>query len=761
LLNFKTYKISYILLIFLGLQGLRAESQVVAETNDSIRQFLFLKSHLLVRSDELSPLLIDSLLQSHVPLAIWSSGNTSNFAKELVDRMPGEILPLVIISEKKPESLDDTNPKLLILDRGEVQKHGTANGQSGHSSLLWVETLPDSLWQLDRFMEIWELSGRLPNFISVTPGKVRQTANIVGSLNNQPKIFGVVRNADRLLTDVSWKDFPSRKTNGYFSFPVLPFVNSALAPYKPGYRFSPDIVLPSPENLRNLKVFNAIPLDPDFGLTDQFTFSHKVRNQYRQNDSEIILSGLDFVKDPEHGNCAFFSGKAYVDGGLKSRSALKSNFSITAWIKPTELNDNNCILAKGKDFVLKIHQGKLTFTVQGVKDYYSVKTPIPVNRWSFISLVHSEADNHIRYYLNGELTEQIQLLTRYLASDYTMLIGSNLWEEFFEGYMSEIKIWERELNDEEIRNEFRKESEVGSSLKTSWVLGIFLFLGALGLGIRRWLFPPKTHKTIAHNTKTLLPVTPEVREPNAFQEQISCFGGLKVINSEGKDISLKFSPKIKQLFVLILLHSVGGRKGISSNKLSDCLWPGMSPQNAKNIRGTNIQNLKALLTSCSGIKLVFQDKLWMLEFSGDYFIDYAFVEEWLKEKDTADVEMLANKLPELLPFLKRGILFANMSESWVDPYIEQMSNRIIEFGLNLFHLLPEGKHDALLLDVAEVISINDPLNEPSLRKKISILTRQGKLGIAHSVFDNFIKLYFELYQEKYPGDFKSMMVAND
>jgi hypothetical protein len=98
-----------------------------------------------------------------------------------------------------------------------------------------------------------------------------------------------------------------------------------------------------------------------------------------------------------------------------------------------------------------------------------------------------------------------------------------------------------------------------------------------------------------------------------------------------------------------------------------------------------------------------------------------------------------------------------MSESWVDPYIDRMSNRIIEFGLNLFRLLPEEKYDALLLEVAEVISINDLLNEPALRKKISILTRQGKLSLAHSVFDNFGKLYFELYQEKYSIDFKSLV----
>jgi hypothetical protein len=160
------------------------------------------------------------------------------------------------------------------------------------------------------------------------------------------------------------------------------------------------------------------------------------------------------------------------------------------------------------------------------------------------------------------------------------------------------------------------------------------------------------------------------------------------------------------------------------------------------------------LAPCSGIKLTFQDKLWSLEFADPYFIDYSFVEAWLNKPDLNDIDKLAN---QLLPILRKGTLFQNMNESWVDQYIDRMSNRIIEYGLNLFRLLSEEKHEALLLEVAEVISINDPLNEPALRKKINILIRQGKLSLAHAVFDNFAKLYFELYQEKYPGDFKSLV----
>ncbi|MBV5314588.1 MAG: hypothetical protein JZU47_14910 [Prolixibacteraceae bacterium] len=754
MVDLKTYKLGWVFLIFFFLIEFQAESQEVLDTGDSIRQSILFRTHLLIQPDEMPSELIDSLLKSRVPLALESTGKSSEWANKLTDRMHRNVLPLVIISADNHNFPNRTNKKLLVLDLAELQRFGPER-QLQQSSFLWIETLPDSMWQIGRFIEIWEQNGRMPNFVSPPNDKIQQTIAIVKALNSHSRIFGVVRNGDQLLTDVSWKEYPGRKTSGFFSFPIGSDNHFALAPYKSGYRFSPDIILPSPENLQNLKVFNALPLDPDFGLTDRFTFSGKVRNLYRKNDNEIILYGLDFAKDAERGNCAFFAGKAYLDGGLKSCTALKSNFSITAWIKPTELGNNNCILAKGKDFVLKIHQGELTFTVQGVKDYRSARTMIPVNRWSFVSLVHSEADNHIRFYLNGELTEQVQLLTPYNASDYTMLIGSNLWEEFFKGYMSEIKIWERELNDEEIRNEFTKRNDSHFSLSRGWLLGIFLFLLALGFLLRRRLLPKETE----NHPKKL--TAPEPGKPKVVAEQISCFGGLKVFTPEGKDISLKFSPKIKQLFVLILLHSVGGRKGISSNKLSDCLWPGVSPQNAKNIRGTNIQNLKALLAPCAGMKLVFQDKLWLLEFAENYFVDYAFAEAKLIELESnTDEEKLVEELADLLPILKKGTLFPNMSESWVDPYINAMSNRILEFGLNVFRLLNEEKHGSLLLEVAEVLSLNDSLNEPALRKKISILTRQGKLSLAHSVFDNFTKLYLELYQEKYSGDFKSL-IDND
>ena len=101
-----------------------------------------------------------------------------------------------------------------------------------------------------------------------------------------------------------------------------------------------------------------------------------------------------------------------------------------------------------------------------------------------------------------------------------------------------------------------------------------------------------------------------------------------------------------------------------------------------------------------------------------------------------------------------------MSESWLDPYISKMSDRIIEMGMRLFETLDETQHAQQLFKLAEVVSLHDPLNEPALRKKLQLLTLQGKLSLAHTVYDHFVKVYREMYQESYPVDFKSLTADN-
>ncbi len=741
---------------------LKAEIVKFDALSDSLRRELRLSSFLFVDHHAFEESDMDKLFAAQIPLAFQIDSANSSFWEDRLSRsLPQQkLIPVIADFELSfstsnklvvitPDQLDQMSLKQWEKDTLTHQKAFTIR------ELLQLRIDHQTEGTLSSLMKLWRLSGKMPNFLSANYADWEQTADLVTALNKHPKIFGVVLDGEKPLENVNWKGYPGRNTNGCFSFPIPAGGVNNLVPYKAGYQFSPDIIMDSPVNLHFPKLFKAVKLAADYGLTDHFIFKNgEIYNTKRPDNEDILNHGVRFVEDPERGGVAWFEDRAYLDAGIQSRTILHPNFTITAWIKPTELDNNNSILGKGRDFVMKLHDGGLTYTMQGVKDYWNKNVRIPVDQWTFIGLVHSEYNNQISFYVNGELVGQEQLVHPYKESDYTLLIGSNLWEEFFVGYMDEVKIWERELSDAEMLEQYTGTQVEPKRYAYYWAWAALFFL-VLWILFRNYIRVRQQllKRREKHSKEEPQLVIPEPSQ--TFQEKVSFFGGLKLINETNENLALKLSPKLKQLFILIFLHSVDGQQGISTKQLSGILWPGMSPQKAKNTRGTNIQNLKTVLASCSHIRLVFQNKLWFLEIDEPCYSDYADALYRVRRLEQADdLSAIETELPRLLAILKKGSLLPSMNESWLDPYISRTSDRIIDLGIKLFQLLDQKKHTDLIYEVAEVISLHDPLNEPALQKKLNILTQDGKLGLARSVYDHFKKLYFEMYQEDYPKDFK-------
>lgn len=763
------FKLIYRLFLAVSLQALTLQSQAgqfnYAGLPDSIRTGIRLRTHLLIHLGEFSARELDSLTVRNIPLAFYDEDFTReehlDWIEKLADRQ--KQIPVLTKSDREKPAIGS----LLLIADGEVDhvSLSSATGDSLFTDSLFtfrelLYTDPAGRYDSLLFYRIWLQSGKVPNLIPATRSNYRELAQIAELLNATQKIFGIVRSDQRLLFHVSWKGYPHSKTNGYFCFPLLPGKTLPYMPYKPGYRFSPDIIYDSPGNRGYPKEFRALSLSSEFELTDHFVFGKQIVNRRRKNDAEIINNGVKPFRDESRGDCALFPGRAYLDAGTQSIGALKPNFTVTAWIRPTQLGDNNSILGKGTYFVLKLHNGLLTYTMQGIKDYISPHSRVPANQWTFISLVHSAYENRIRFYINGKLTDQIDLISAYAESDHSLLIGSNLWEEFFVGAIGEIKIWQRELNEDEIQKQFLdsiNDRETPLSLVFAWILIPVCLLTAVFLIRKRNRFFRR--KETIHPA----PLPDHDHLVASACERIFCFGGLRVLNHQDVDIARKFSPKLRQLFVLIFLYSMNGQKGITTKKLSELLWPGMSPQHAKNTRGTNIQNLKAILAACTCMRLVFREKLWYLELDPSCYTDYGDVLTRMEHLETLpkDAPLPIEELKTLSKILNRGTLFPNMSESWLDPYISKMSDRIVELGLTFLDRPDAIKHAALVYELADVISIHDPLNEPALNKKLNLLTLQGKLSLARTVYDHFTKLYQELYQEPYPHDFRSITSGSE
>jgi len=618
-------------------------------------------------------------------------------------------------------------------------------------------TLRDQIDCKNICFDIWEKTGKLPNFIrSELPG-IYEAVNIVSALNSTEKIYGVTLEQGKILPEVYWENNPEAKTYGYFSFPLEGYNDYNLIPYKPGYRFSPGIILQSTSNMNDMKIFNGIKYEPDSGLEDYFTFQNKMRNEKWKNNSGIITNRVKFRKDRRFGGVAVFENRAYIDAGPQSTKTLNSKFSIIAWIKLDKNTGKYSILGKGENFNLGIYHGNLTFSMADINDYISEKSPVPVDTWTQVAMVYSEINNRIYFYLNGKQTDEIDLISDYEESNYTLLIGSNLWEEFFVGEMAEIKIWNRELDKEEIYYQY-----INPSGKKDYFLPTLAALIIVVTGIVIFLSIKKEKRRKKHSG-SFKSRYPEVPHQGLLPEgeKIICFGGLKVFDSAGTDISQKFSPKLKRLFTLILLHSHGNNKGITSKQIAEILWPGANVANTKNIRSTYVQNLRSVLASFKNIRLVFSNKKWFFDFDENFYNEYDEIENILpllvKEDDK---KVLEAQLPSVIATLNKGRFLDGMEESWLDTFIEKMDNRIIEFCLVMFSTLDNTAHSTLLFDLADIACLVDPLNESALQKKINVLIEQGKLSLAKKIYDNFVKLYKELYEENYTIDFKDIVTEN-
>lgn len=724
------------------------------------KQFIRLRSQLIFKVANLNDSSLKIVLESNQNLAIqYKDKSDAAFIETLLTNNK----KITIVTEKNIDAFLLKHPSITLIKPSLIEHLNLQNTtisdstdirfkgleELGSINFINNKSITDSI-----VYGIWRKSGKLPNFIYADSSSITKASKIASVFNSTKKVFGVVKTNKHLLKNVSFKHFSVRKANGYFSFPInTTGKKPILIPYKAGYYFSPDIIYTNNENKGNQKEFIGFPLDPTFGLTDHFVFGKTISNHIRNNTKNIIYKQVQTVQDSIRGKVGYFNKRAYIDTGIESRSALKTSFTITAWIKPTELGFAHSILGKGEHFVLKIHQGFLTFTMAGIKDYISFSSPISLNKWTHISLIYSEVHNELYFYINGGKTDTVPLISNYITSDYNLLIGNNLWEEFFIGYLNSIKIWERELNSSEILLQYNNPNLDTKNFYSSLFLGIgFLLLISIFI-----LYRQKSKKR-ALKIKSLkkAPHKSVILSFEGYKEQLFCFGPLQIMNEDGVDIAQKLSPKLKQLFLIFFIYSFKDGKGITTKKLTEILWPGMDPKSAKNTRGTSIQNLRAILSSCSEVKFHFLNKHWFLEISDDCFCDYDIANKYLELFTTEQYNetLLEEKLSLLLSLLKRGRLFTNSNAAWLDPYLEKFSYQITKECFHYLDSLSIEKHSKILLDCIEIIHIYDDLNEKALRLKLQILIQQGKLSLARTLYDNFTKLYKKIYKESYPVTFE-------
>lgn len=248
-----------------------------------------------------------------------------------------------------------------------------------------------------------------------------------------------------------------------------------------------------------------------------------------------------------------------------------------------------------------------------------------------------------------------------------------------------------------------------------------------------------------------------IPEKNNTKNSIKLFGGFRIYDKNANEIAQTLSPKLKEIFLLILLRSINNHhNGITSEELSSIIWPDSSPENVKSNRGVAINKIRKILSSVDGVDIEFWDKLWFVKMNNGSSCDCV---EYQKFCNAAMLENYSNNdsISSIIKNLEGGEFLKGISYEWLDSVKFAINNEIIGFLKQYFSNNQIQISTEQLIKLCDVILSFDSVDQDAIKIKIKTLSSTGKLHIAKSTYGLFIAEYKRLYDENYPLTFQEII----
>lgn len=272
---------------------------------------------------------------------------------------------------------------------------------------------------------------------------------------------------------------------------------------------------------------------------------------------------------------------------------------------------------------------------------------------------------------------------------------------------------------------------------------------------------PRAGLNINDSEKASLSESMDLSTEKSFDTVRKCsiqfLGGFQVIDKNSHEITGLFTPTLKQIFVMILLSSGEGGKGVSSVLLKDNIWFRKSKESARNIRGVYIRKLRMLLDEIGDVKLVNNNSYWTICVGTDVNYDYGRV-TYLLQNIRQNPDIVQNYFNELIMLGLKGPLLPNLEYDWLDKHKADYSNEIIDVLLDFSKRLDLQKDIKLIIQIADSVFSKDPLNEDALQLKCKVLNDNGKHSLAKNVYESFAREYLNSMGSHFDRSFNDLVI---
>jgi two-component SAPR family response regulator len=618
---------------------------------------------------------------------------------------------------------------------------------------------------IEAFKRAWESEGKAPNFILVNRYYPWVTSLLV-IFRGFRLVQGTIKSNNEYLNYVNWQGM-SNYTSGKFSFPLEANGQLVLSPLSPGYDITPRSIRVANSGKKiYVYDFTARPLELEENLELYLPLNNNARDfSYKRNHG--VPRNVEFVNDPVRGMVASFGAESRIDLPLAEELHIKNqDFTVTAWIKIPKFIENKtdyCILGTKNN----AYQQGLHFLIREKKPYMGFfnndlagNTVLEAGKWYHLGWRYNKINGEQAIFVNGKLDAISLNRPAYLGSDSIYAGYADMSKRFqFIGALDNLSVWSRTLSDKEIMGLSNQLIELNLSIWTRFsrnlplpLPGVFFLLLAAGAG---YAFYTARYRKKTREREAALQASPTVLGKAPESNCILLFGDFYVADSDGRDVTPLFTPKLKQLFLLILLYSQQDKSGIYSRELTRIVWGEDSMKNIKSLRSVSILKLRKIVERIDKTEIVFNTNKYAIAFSEGVYCDYLFALQMMKQKKIKTRE----EFERFYRIIGRGEVFKGESSDWLDDFKGDVSNSIVDIISRFIGEYSLTEETDRIIQLADHILLNDPSNEDALRYKIQALNRQNNPRSAKYAYDRFCLLYQEMYGEEFKKTYSAIVSA--
>ncbi|WP_020532342.1 LamG-like jellyroll fold domain-containing protein [Flexithrix dorotheae] len=623
---------------------------------------------------------------------------------------------------------------------------------------------------IELVLSFWQQTGRKPNFVCFTPTPFGfSVTELLNQTNSILKVSGEVNFQQKLLEEIIWEKEIPAITGGKFSFPHFAGQRINLKPEKPGFDFHP----PSFEST-DLKQDSTISFEGTIknigeNLVAWYPFDENFDNFSNLPLKKVESENTQIKNDLSRKKVAEFSGKSFLK--LPPVEALGLNdqdFTISLWIKAdTLIDEDEPIIStfkrkfrEGLHLIFRDQKPYMGFHSDDINGNFKIKA----GQWYHVVWRYYKNLGERAIFINGKPDKKVRNLASF-KGDGEIYLGvrrtADEERDYFQGKMDDLAIWNRALGDEEIKALYLgKEIKPLSLAKKNtpflpfFVVGGILLIGAL-IYFRKREHKPEQTKEIAG--------TPKPEDKSAAlpkRNMVKLFGIFTAIDKNGNDITRDFTPRVRQLFLLLVFYSSKFPQGISVEELSREVWPDLDLEKAANNRRVNMKKLRALLANFEGLEVVHTENFLKLQYSSPFYCDY-FEFKQLTDQflNTKKPEQAAYK--QFLQFINSGQFLPKIEGEWLDPFKEFVSNFTIDYCLELIKSFPAEDDEIKINQITKIIFLYDPFNEEALAFLMQHFISSNKTQLAKHTYNDFKKAYQDAYDEDFPKSFEEILATTN